>query len=182
LPFFCPQSMQAGSDALLATAQGGPAVATGAASIGTMPIVRAAAASAAAIFLMEIFFADQPLVLRPAGDCAAGNVLRKRLAPLAVDTEGIPGVASWDGVRHLRGAVSGEAAAMAATAALIAFLMMSLTFVVRGARSAGWHGFAGGRASSRITGIAGVSWTHRAGMDAAEARTMICAIKMLVAC
>src|ERR1700722_5293591 len=40
-----------------------------------MPIVRAAAASPAAIFLMDIFFADQPLLLRPAGDCAAGELM-----------------------------------------------------------------------------------------------------------
>jgi hypothetical protein len=28
-------------------------------------------------------------------------------------------------------------------------------------RSAGWHGFAGGRAGNGVTGIAGVSWTHQ---------------------
>jgi hypothetical protein len=101
-------------------------VATGAASVGTIPIISAATASPAAILLMHIFFADQPLLPRPAGGCAAGNMLCKRLAPLAVETDGIPGGASWDGVRHLRGAVSGEVAATAATAAMIAFLMFSL--------------------------------------------------------
>jgi hypothetical protein len=114
-----------------------------------MPMVSAAAASPAAIFPVDIFFADQPLVLRPAGDCAVGTMLCKRLAPLAVGTEGIPGGAAWDRVCHLREAVNGEVAATAATAARIAFLMLSLPFVVRGTR-------AGGRAFA-------VVWWQRAG-------------------
>ena len=47
-------------------------MATDAASIGTIPIISAAAASSAAIFPMNIFVTDQPLVLRPPGECAVG--------------------------------------------------------------------------------------------------------------
>jgi hypothetical protein len=34
-------------------------------------------------------------------------------------------------------------------------------FISSPSRSAGWHGFAGGRAGNGVTGIAGVSWTHQ---------------------
>src|ERR1700722_1033628 len=71
---------------------------------------------------MGVFFSEQQLLLRPAGSCAVGNMLCKRLAPLRVETDGTPGGATWDGVRHLPGTKGCEVAAMAATMALSAFL------------------------------------------------------------
>jgi hypothetical protein len=79
-------------------------MATGAASIGIIPIIGARAASPAASFLIDISFADQLLLVWLGGDFAAGNVQR-------LDVELAPAAAGGE---------------VAATAAIIALLMGSL--------------------------------------------------------